>query len=285
MKSNHAFSLIPGFILALMVTSMSHLQGQSSASDLPWEVRTLEKGLTWKHVHTEALFNGWQNLNLLEVNPRKRTLSLGFVTDSLSKTSSIASGKSALAAVNAGFFNMQKGGSVSLLKVNGQLVNPSDAKHVQDNSFILGAALILGPGKHLRIEKSQPDSVYFSKKYPNVLLTGPLLITGGQAITLPNTAFNDNRHPRTGVCITEQKKVLLITADGRNSQALGLNLNEFTQILQALGCTDAVNLDGGGSTTMWISGQPDFGVVNMPSDNKQFDHFGERKVANALLVH
>jgi exopolysaccharide biosynthesis protein len=43
-------------------------------------------------------------------------------------------------------------------------------------------------------------------------------------------------------------------------------------------------MDGGGSTTMWVKNQPDNGVVNYPSDNKKWDHYGERKVANVILV-
>ena len=48
-----------------------------------------------------------------------------------------------------------------------------------------------------------------------------------------------------------------------------------------LGCTEAINLDGGGSSTMYIK---DEGVINFPSDNKQHDHEGERPVSNAILV-
>ena len=46
-------------------------------------------------------------------------------------------------------------------------------------------------------------------------------------------------------------------------------------------CTEAINLDGGGSSTMYIK---DEGVINFPSDNKQHDHEGERPVSNAILV-
>ena len=73
---------------------------------------------------------------------------------------------------------------------------------------------------------------------------------------------------------------MLLVADGRNKQAAGLSMNELLQVMQALGCADAVNLDGGGSTTMVVRGQ----VVNHPSDNKEFDAAGERPVANAIIV-
>ncbi|MFN3382800.1 MAG: phosphodiester glycosidase family protein, partial [Runella zeae] len=64
-------------------------------------------------------------------------------------------------------------------------------------------------------------------------------------------------------------------------QSFGVNLPELTFLARQLGCRDALNLDGGGSTTMWIADQ---GVVNYPSDNKKFDHEGERAVSNVLLA-
>ena len=252
---------------------------------LPWSENQVAKGLLWKQVHTDALFSSRQNLNLLEITLRKRKLDLAWSPDTLIATSTFASKASALAAVNAGFFDTKKGGSVTLLKVNGRLINRSNEKNVQDKSEILRGALIIGKGKKTRIEAAGPDSIYLSKKYQSVLLTGPLLLLNGEPVKLAKRAFNDNRHPRTCACVTNEGKVLLLTADGRTDQAFGLSLPELTDLMKSLGCRDAVNLDGGGSTTMWISGQPFNGIVNMPCDNKLFDHLGERKVANAVLIH
>lgn len=270
-------------LLFLFLALAPQLVAQLPALD--WKERAVAKGLIWKQVHTDALFSSRQHLNLLEVNRKKRAFSLAWSPDTLIATSSFASKASAIAAINAGFFDTRKGGSVTLLKVNGQLVNRSNEKHVQDKSEILKGALIIGPGKKTRIEAAGPDSLYLSKKYRSVLLTGPLLLLDGKPVELAKRAFNDNRHPRTCACITDAGKVLLLTADGRTDQAYGLSLPELTTLMQSLGCSDAVNLDGGGSTTMWISGQPFNGIVNMPCDNKLFDHLGERKVANAVLIH
>ena len=71
-------------------------------------------------------------------------------------------------------------------------------------------------------------------------------------------------------------------ADGRfKDTAEGFTLPELERIMLWLGCTEAINLDGGGSSTMYIK---DEGVINFPSDNKQHDHEGERPVSNAILV-
>ncbi len=84
------------------------------------------------------------------------------------------------------------------------------------------------------------------------------------------------RHPRTGVGVTADGTLLLVVVDGRSRRSVGMTLRRFARTLADLGAVDAVNLDGGGSTTMWIAGR---GVVNRPSDPG-----GERGVVNALLL-
>ena len=76
----------------------------------------------------------------------------------------------------------------------------------------------------------------------------------------------------------------MITIDGRHRKAKGMSLIEVQDFLISLGCSDAINLDGGGSTTMWIKSDKNNAVVNCPSDNGKFDAEGERKVANAILL-
>ena len=61
-----------------------------------------------------------------------------------------------------------------------------------------------------------------------------------------------------------------------------MTIPELAQFFFELGADSALNLDGGGSTAMWIHNG--IGVVNYPSDNLEFDHNGERPVSNALLI-
>jgi Exopolysaccharide biosynthesis protein related to N-acetylglucosamine-1-phosphodiester alpha-N-acetylglucosaminidase len=103
----------------------------------------------------------------------------------------------------------------------------------------------------------------------------------GEQKKLENNSFNNNRHNRTGAAVLKNGTLLLITVDGRSSQANGMSLEEFRCIGRWLGAVDMVNLDGGGSTTMFIDTT---GIINYPSDNKTFDHKGERKIANAVIV-
>ncbi len=88
--------------------------------------------------------------------------------------------------------------------------------------------------------------------------------------------FADARHPRTAVGVRADGRILLVTVDGRQPEkSVGMTIAELTALLLELGAVEAVNMDGGGSTTMVADGR----VVNSPSDLT-----GERPVGDALLV-
>lgn len=84
------------------------------------------------------------------------------------------------------------------------------------------------------------------------------------------------RHPRTAVGFSrDSSTLLLVTVDGRSVPSVGMTLVELADLMKELGAWQALNFDGGGSTTMVLGGR----VVNVPSDKT-----GEREVGNALLV-
>ncbi|MEX2154004.1 MAG: phosphodiester glycosidase family protein [Gemmatimonadaceae bacterium] len=96
--------------------------------------------------------------------------------------------------------------------------------------------------------------------------------------------FAAGRHPRTAVGIAGNgKRLLLVVVDGRQKPySDGMTLRELATVMLALGARDAINLDGGGSTTL-VAADPDstgaLRVLNRPSDPT-----GERPVGNALAI-
>jgi hypothetical protein len=85
-----------------------------------------------------------------------------------------------------------------------------------------------------------------------------------------------SRHPRTLAGVTGDGTLLLVTVDGRRpGHSVGVSLLEAARLMRSLGARDALNLDGGGSTTMVIGGR----VVNRPSDRG-----GERAVGDGVFV-
>ena len=87
--------------------------------------------------------------------------------------------------------------------------------------------------------------------------------------------FNNERNPRTLAGTDRAGRTVIITCDGRSTTDLGLTIGEESQVAKALGLVNAINLDGGGSTSMSIDGH----LINHPSDPA-----GERPTGDALLV-
>ena len=108
---------------------------------------------------------------------------------------------------------------------------------------------------------------------PQLIKDGKIEITWQEEKT--NKAFVETRHPRTAVAKLKDGKFLMITVDGRSEASGGIGLEDLAKLLLEFGASDAMNLDGGGSTTMFLDGK----VVNKPSDKE-----GERRVSDAILV-
>lgn len=263
------------FILFLFTTLT--IQAQPS---LPWHKTKPASGIRHWAVHTDQLYNSQQNINILIIN-KKREIVIGFEADSLKLTSLFAKENKALAAVNAGFFDVKNGGSVAYLKVNNQIIDRTRNK----KSEVMEGAFIINPEGKIIIEPAQDEQIYDANpNYHSVLVTGPLLLLDGEKQPLENNAFNNNRHPRTCACVQKSGRVLFFTVDGRASEAQGMSIPELQDLMIVMKCKDAINLDGGGSTTMWLYNEPENGVINKPSDNKAFDRYGERRVANVILI-
>jgi exopolysaccharide biosynthesis protein len=127
----------------------------------------------------------------------------------------------------------------------------------------------------------EPDpSVFGIGKFQDMIAGVPQLIKDGKIdITWEqeksSKSFVETRHPRTAVAKLKDGKFLMITIDGRSESSGGIGLYDLAALLLEFGATDAMNLDGGGSTTMFFDGK----VVNHPSDKE-----GERKISDAILV-
>ena len=109
---------------------------------------------------------------------------------------------------------------------------------------------------------------------------GPLLVRNHRAVRIEipdDDAYQfksmKERHPRSAVG-WNREHYFLVTVDGRQKESVGMTLEELGEHLAAIGCSEAMNLDGGGSATLWADGR----IRNHPSDG------GERPIANALVI-
>jgi len=139
-------------------------------------------------------------------------------------------------------------------------------------------ALWLDAHKHATIAviKDAPEDA------TEVVAGSNILVHDGKPLVAPDSAFTRTRHPRTAVGIgADGKSLVLVVVDGRQpGVASGMTLNELADLMQQLGCGEALNLDGGGSTEMVMRNPQDgeLQVLNRPSDGR------ERAVANVLGI-
>ena len=173
-------------------------------------------------------------------------------------------------------------GTYHTLQVEGMLKSGGGTR-IEPGTVVLSAS---GKGIDFVRRLSEDDQVRLVAAFlppmqtiSEALSGSHFLLQGGEKVELKNSALVDNRHPRTAVGFNSEQ-TFLVTVDGRQENAEGMNLHELTAFFDYLGAEEAINLDGGGSTTMIVA-DPETGDLqraNQPADT------WERPVSNSLLV-
>jgi hypothetical protein len=163
-------------------------------------------------------------------------------------------------------------------------------RSADDRKVPEGGAILYIPGKQSgRIPKLEAGAkVRIStlctptlKGIKTAISGGPVLLRDGKRVKLPKAASDSfqytsmfERHPRTAIG-WNSKYYFFVEVDGRQKRlSAGMTLDELTGLLEELGCENGMNLDGGGSATLWCLGK----VRNSPCDGR------ERELANSLVA-
>ena len=115
----------------------------------------------------------------------------------------------------------------------------------------------------------------------DIVAAGPMIVSAGRvevmvSLERMSPAFSTDRSPRTAVGVLADGRALFATVDGRRPPlSVGMTLDELARLMVEFGAIEAMNLDGGGSTTMVVDGK----MVNTPSDAA-----GERPVSDAIVI-
>ena len=195
-------------------------------------------------------------------------------------TSALCLKYDAFAGINGSYFDMDSLTTTTFIKDDGFISGATLA----DETFRTNGALVLNP-EDIRVEACDTTAVF--ELDWEVLVSGPVLVDDGVTATygedMPKwKSFYNKRHPRTLMGKDADGGVWLVVVDGRfPGEAEGMTIAELTALAEKLSLVEAINLDGGGSSTLWtLPG----GVLNHPCDNGQFDHVGQRIVPNAIIV-
>jgi exopolysaccharide biosynthesis protein len=159
---------------------------------------------------------------------------------------------------------------------DGHVVSPLDPHR----AWVLN----ITPDHHVQIRKvtaneiSKPDS-----QLHDTIAGSDLLVDQGKLVAPTGSKFDDSHPPRTAVGVTREGHLLLMTVDGRQPGfSEGMSLQEVARFLMAHGAVEALNLDGGGSTTMAIA-DPHPRIINFPSDHKPDGNAGEARAVGVNL--
>ena len=276
----------------LFCTTLSYAHNDSiTIVTTKWLSNVIAPGVTHKQYHFKegSLFGSSQFINLLEIEAGSSREIEILPSPVLVETSKLANERGAIAAINGSFFkfnyehNTVDYNSVDYIRKNGAVLAP--------NTYILGnramhqrGALALHNGVLYILKADELKSWENYILAEEIITSGPLLRVADLDEKLENSSFYITRHPRTAVAKKKNGNIIFFTVDGRAKESAGMSLEELQKTLRWLGAKDIINLDGGGSTTMFIRGAPGNGVVNHPTDNRLFDNNGERRVANIIFV-
>ncbi len=190
-------------------------------------------------------------------------------------TSKIASDNNAIFAINGDYYGFRNDGIVIR---NGKLFRDIPARE--------GLALYKDGTMKTYDETTTSGEKLLSQGVTQTLSFGPALVQNSKAITdfgrtVVDTNFGNrsiqNANPRTGIGIISNNHYIFVVVDGRSTgYSRGMTLSQFSQVFEDLGCTDAYNLDGGGSSTMYFMDK----VVNNPLGKGE-----ERGVSDILYIN
>lgn len=182
--------------------------------------------------------------------------------------------------INGSFFTFVKNtldtNNVSLVISDGHVVSPLDPHR----AWVLN----ITPDNHVQIRKVTASEVGKpGARLHDAIAGSDLLAEHGKVVAPTGSKFDDSHPPRTAVAVTRDGRLLLMTVDGRQPGfSEGMSLQEVARFLVAHGAVDALNLDGGGSTTMAIA-DPRPRIINFPSDHKPSGEAGEARAVGVSL--
>lgn len=285
------------FVLATLIAIALSAVAQNADSvklvNAKRDVMKLPKGAYGYTVVATDILDSRQTISVIKYSPKRFKTTI-FQPEKLTKLSATASALNADFGVNAGYWDVRIDKPSTFLKLDGKQISVTAdfEKERVDGLVCIGKKKIV-----LDHCKAGEESAY-TAKFDNILASGPVLIDEGKCVDhaaytngmvdtaggKPVGAFYTytQRHPRTAIGTDKRGNVYLIVVDGRSKgNAEGVTIEELTKVCAWLGLRDAINLDGGASSTMWSAKE---GIVSYPCRNKKFDHAGERRVSSCLVV-
>ncbi|MBQ9192248.1 MAG: phosphodiester glycosidase family protein [Bacteroidales bacterium] len=281
-----------------------------------WTSTMVEEGITYYTFSgTDPVTKSPQRVFVTDVDLSNTDYSVKFALyDSRSTASAVMKDKKAIVTMNAGYEResivIRVDGRTAFMMPNSTIGSTGVTNWKNEGCVMLDGVRDVrfgDTGRDLAYQDQQRAYMKLAPTVPNLLSSAPILIydyepMGETFVTrYPRQSSNSedpyvhqstNTHPRTVIAKNEFNHLLLIVIDGRRpTVSRGMSAAEVTQFLVTnFNPQYALNLDGGGSSTMCVQGQGDESthVVNYPTDSDEVkgvpDHTGERSVPTFFYV-
>lgn len=242
---------------------------QNKVATYNWALHTVRPGLIYKTGQFTLFGSTTRRIHVLDVTlGTHNILGIGFTTNN-KPTVDLCIDYDAVAGINAGYFPMAGATDKDpYIRINGATVQVG---HEKVSTHFTNAALLIN-NNLATIRKFTENATNLNEKAAaipvsqasNVIVCGPMLLSNGQIENLDmSKTHNYSSTARTGLGVTaDGKRVFLVVVD-YNQGATGVQTPQLAKILQALGAVSAMNLDGGGSSTMFVRDQGDNGRVSI----------------------
>lgn len=241
---------------------------QNKVATYNWTISTVKPDVLYKTGQFSLFGSSERRIHVLDVTlNHANRLGIGVSTPHKS-TVAICNDYEAIAGVNAGYFPLGSSSDKDpYIRIDGVTVQDG---HLGVNQLFTNSALLIhdnvatvrkfaGSGTNL----NQMAAAIPISQAQNIIVCGPMLITDG-AIENLNMAqsHNSSSTGRTGLGVSaDGKRVFMVVVD-YNGDVVGMNTWQLAKVLQALGARNAMNFDGGGSSTMFVKNLGDNGRVS-----------------------
>jgi len=196
-----------------------------------------------------------------------------FGTNVTAKTSVTAADNNAILAVNGDYYGTNSSGYV----IRSGVVYRDTVRENSNN----GDLAIYKDGSFKIIYEDQISAEQLvNDGVVNLLAFGPALVENGEITVDTNTEVGQAMasNPRTAIGIIDENHYIIVVSDGRTSESKGLSLYQLAEVMKSYGAKTAYNLDGGGSSTLYLNGQ----VVNKPTTGG--NKISERAVSDIVYI-
>lgn len=246
-----------------------------------WQSVDLGNGAECRSAQID-LFGSKQSIATVSYPASKHATQIVQLDGKGAKTSELGKAAEAGAAINGSYFNMKTFTPITFVMVDKKILGRTSPGELMRTNGIVA----IRDKRGRKVDIFACDTAEYpriARHYRSALAAGPMLVSGGKTVEYDSdNSFYTRRHPRSLIGKRPCGEVVLVVIDGRSEgEADGATIAEAACIARLLGLEAALNLDGGGSSALWTARQ---GVVSHPSDNRCFDHAGERAVPNGIAV-